>query len=96
MYSRIATPFAAGWLPIAIVSGLYARRAMDARVSRRALIAWVPAWAIGLAGRHFVFGEGIPVSFDIVAFLVNGTLLVGWRTLAAKVLLREASPNHSL
>jgi hypothetical protein len=42
------------------------------------------AWPIALALRAAT-GRGVPVSFDLVALLVNGALLVGWRAVVSRL-----------
>jgi hypothetical protein len=85
----VAAPFQVGWFVSALATGLYGARAGREGIVKRVLIAWLPAWAIGLAGRHFIFNEDIPVSFDIVALITNAVFLVTWRWLAAKFLIRR-------
>lgn len=85
----VAAPFQAGWIVAAFAAGLYGSRSGREGLVKRVLIAWLPAWAIGLAGRHFVFNEDIPISFDIVAFITNAIFLVVWRSIAARFLVRS-------
>lgn len=85
----VAAPFQVGWFVAALATGLYGARSGGEGIVKRVLIAWLPGWAIGLAGRHFVFNDDIPVSFDIVALLTNAVFLVAWRWLAARFLVRS-------
>lgn len=82
-------PFLIGWIVAAIIGGLYTS---DALLTPRRAISWtLPAWVfavvigIGLRATPLFTGGAAP-TFVIVTFLVGGTLLVGWRALAATVL----------
>ncbi len=77
---EVAAPFlialAAGWLalriwqrPLALVP---------------AVGLWVVTVALGLVLRRFVFDRGTAASFVIVATLVLGALLLGWRLVARR------------
>ena len=82
--ARAAVPFQIGWLAVNL---LFAkpRAASDARQVAR---LWVPAWAIGLVTRILLFDRGFAVTFAIVSLLVNGVLLMLWRSVLAPLVLR--------
>ena len=76
----VAAPFliglAAGWLvarawarPFEVVTGL---------------IIWPITVLVGMLLRHFVFDRGTALAFVIVATIVTGVFLVGWRIVAAR------------
>lgn len=78
---RVAAPFlialAVGWVvarawrrPTAIATGV---------------IVWVITVALGMVLRNLVFDRGTATSFVIVATLVTGALLLGWRAVASAV-----------
>jgi Protein of unknown function (DUF3054) len=74
---RVAAPFliglAAGWL---------VARAWNSPTSwSTGLVVWPVTVAAGLLLRRFVFDDGTALPFVIVATIVLGVLLVGWRTL---------------
>lgn len=50
-----------------------------------ALIIWPITVAVGMALRNLVFDRGTALPFVIVATLVIGLFLVGWRLVAARV-----------
>lgn len=75
----IAAPFV-----IALAVGWLLTRAWTAPMAMRTgLVLWVVTVALGMALRHWVFDRGTALSFVIVATLVLGTFLVGWRAVAA-------------
>ena len=81
-------PFLIGWTVAAIVGGLYTS---DALLTPRRAISWtVPAWLLAvvigmvLRASPLFTGSAAP-TFVIVTVVVGGTLLVGWRALAATV-----------
>lgn len=66
----------------------------------RAPLAWLrtglPVWAITLVGGmvlRALNGQGVAVSFVIVAAIVLLVLLVGWRALAGLVVRRRAAAH---
>ena len=81
-------PFLIGWTVAAVVGGLYTS---DALLTPRRAVSWtLPAWilalVIGMALRASpLFTGSAALTFVIVTFFVGGTLLVGWRALAAVV-----------
>jgi hypothetical protein len=81
---RAALPFQAGWLLINALLGKH----VSPTQSRQVLRLWVPAWALGLILRTLLFDRSLAATFAIVSLLVNGVLLMLWRSLLAPVLLR--------
>ena len=57
-----------------------------------AFIIWPVTVAVGMVLRNLVFDRGTALPFIIVATLVTGVFLVGWRMLAA-VAERRISPK---
>jgi hypothetical protein len=49
------------------------------------LMAWAPAWVIGLVLRSLVFGRAFAPAFAIVSFVTNAVLLLGWRLIASRL-----------
>jgi Protein of unknown function (DUF3054) len=84
---RAATPFQAGWLLAGLVPAFRESRSQHRRTG--VLRRWAPAWVIGLALRTLFFDRSFEVSFAIVAFIVNGGFLLLWRSVLARLLLRE-------
>lgn len=82
----VAAPFlialAVGW----IVAKAWARPMQV----EAAFIIWPVTVAVGLVLRNLVFDRGTALPFIIVATLVTGLFLVGWRMIAA----RAAHPNR--
>ncbi len=79
--------FLAGWLVVAPALGLYATASRSRRATAvRTLAAWVPAVVIvqGLRATAAVPG-GPALTFAVVATLVGGASLVGWRLLAGRL-----------
>jgi len=79
-----AAPFIIAWFVISPFLGAFGRQgsAVTTRpvpLLQRTAIAWIVAWAVALLLRRFVFEGDIPPAFIIVALLVNGVLLLGWR-----------------
>ena len=81
---RAAVPFQAGWLLVNLA--LNRSGTTDARQVAR---LWVPAWAIGLILRTLLFDRSLEVSFAIVALLMNGFLLLVWRSILAPLIVRR-------
>jgi hypothetical protein len=75
----VAAPFLGAWLVVALALGVYRSPSL-----RRVLVAWLVACPLALLLRA-LGGRGVPLSFDLVAFLFNGVLLVGWRATAARL-----------
>jgi hypothetical protein len=85
-------PFLIGWAIAAVVGGLYTS---DAVLTPRRAISWaLPAWVLavvvgmGLRATSLFTGSAAP-TFIIVTFVVGGTLVVGWRALAAAITQRR-------
>lgn len=76
----IAAPFlialAAGWL--------VARTWRSPFAVRTGAVVWAVTLVVGMVLRHWVFDRGTALSFMIVATLVLGTFLLGWRALARR------------
>jgi len=84
--AAISAPFLLGWVAVAAVAGLYEREAVAS--VRTAAIRTVPAAVlgigVGLALRATPwFRGGVAWTFVLVSVAVTGSLLVGWRLLAA-------------
>jgi hypothetical protein len=77
----VAAPFllalALGWLE--------ARAWRAPRALATGVIVWVVTVALGMVLRRFVFDRGTATSFIVVATLVTGALLLGWRLVATKL-----------
>ena len=78
--ASVAAPFlialAVGWI--------VARAWKHPKQIDTALIIWPITVAVGMALRNLVFDRGTALPFVIVATLVIGLLLVGWRLVAAR------------
>lgn len=90
-------PFYIGWLAAAVVGGLYAAptRTGLRRVALTTTGAWLAADVVGqLLRSTALFRGGAALTFAVVAFLVGGALLVGWRLAVAGVSsrLRSTAP----
>ena len=86
---RAAVPFQASWLAMTLV--LRGQPGIgEITRSRNVIRVWIPALVLGLAIRSLVFGRAFAPTFAIVAFLVNGALLVLWRCVLAPMLVRHA------
>lgn len=79
-----AWPFAAGGLVGWVL--VLAVRAVRARPSavRAGVLVWLPTVAVGMLLRA-VSGAGVQTSFVVVATIVLGVFLLGWRAAAALV-----------
>lgn len=85
----IAAPFL-----IALAVGWIAARAWTRPMDVvTAFVIWPITVAIGMVLRNLVFDRGTALPFIIVATLVTGVFLVGWRMLAA-VVERRISPRQ--
>ncbi len=62
--------------------------------SNRAIGMWLTTVVVGIVVRRTVFGRGIAPSFVIVATIVLGVLLLGWRFLMVRF-ARWAAPEHA-
>jgi hypothetical protein len=85
---RAAVPFQVSWLAMTLV--LRGQPGIgEITRSRNVIRVWIPALVLGLAIRSLVFGRAFAPTFAIVAFLVNGALLVLWRCVLAPMLMRR-------
>jgi hypothetical protein len=85
---RAAVPFQVSWLAMTLV--LRGQPGIgEITRSRNVIRDWIPALVLGLAIRSLVFGRAFAPTFAIVAFLVNGALLVLWRCVLAPMLMRR-------
>jgi hypothetical protein len=77
----VAAPFL-----IALVVGWIVARAWTRPMQvEAAFIIWPVTVVVGVVLRHFVFDRGTALPFIIVATIVTGVFLVGWRLVVAKV-----------
>jgi Protein of unknown function (DUF3054) len=84
----VAAPFL-----IALAVGWIAARAWERPMQvETAFVIWPITVALGMALRNLVFDRGTALPFIIVATVVTGVFLVGWRMLAA-VAERRISPK---
>lgn len=78
---EVAAPFLIG-----VVAGWAILRMWQSPLwSNRAIGMWLTTVVVGLALRRLVFDRGIAPSFVIVATIVLGVFLLGWRGLATKL-----------
>lgn len=88
-----AAPFLIAWFALAFLLDAFGLRGegttRPGALLLRSLPIWVAAWAVALILRHQVFGGGISLPFAIVALLFNGVLLLLWRLMAVRFLLRR-------
>jgi hypothetical protein len=79
----VAAPFL-----IALIAGWCIQQLWRNPVEVRAgIILWLITVTFGMVLRRSMFDRGIAVSFIVVAALVLGILLVGWRALASRWVL---------
>jgi hypothetical protein len=83
-----AYPFLAGWAIGYVTSGAWAR---PLRFWPTGIVVWILTVFIGMAirvatGQGDVDGNALPISFVIVATIVLGVFLLGWRGIARGVL----------
>jgi hypothetical protein len=89
---RVAAPFL-----IALVAGWIAARAWAKPMQvETAFIIWPITVALGMVLRNLVFDRGTALPFIIVATLVTGVFLVGWRMVVARVASRSLRPPDSV
>jgi hypothetical protein len=76
-----ATPFLVAWFAVAWPTGALDRAwsHLGIRSLRKVCLVWLAAWPIALMLRAVLQGRGIPLSFDLVALIVNALFLLGWR-----------------
>ena len=87
-----AYPFLAGWAIAYVTSGAWAR---PLRFWPTGTVVWILSVFVGLAirvatGQGDVDGNPLPISFVIVATIVLGVFLLGWRGIA-RLVLRAAT-----
>jgi hypothetical protein len=87
-----AYPFLAGWAIAYVTSGAWSR---PLAIWPTGVVAWILTVFVGMAirvatGQGVVDGNPLPISFVIVATIVLGVFLVGWRLLARLVLRARA------
>ena len=87
-----ASPFLAGWAIAYVTSGAWAR---PLRFWPTGVVAWILTVFVGMAirvatGQGVVDGNPLPISFVIVATIVLGVFLLGWRALARGVIRLRA------
>jgi Protein of unknown function (DUF3054) len=83
----VAAPFL-----IALVVGWLVARAWTRPMQvETAFIVWPVTVALGMVLRNLVFDRGTALPFIIVATLVLGVFLVGWRMVVAAVTARRAT-----
>jgi hypothetical protein len=84
---RTALPFQAGWLLGGAYLGAFdTGRPRESSRLPRVVLTWLPAWAMGLAGRSFIFGSSIAPIFAVITFVTNLLLMLAWRTVAVRLL----------
>jgi hypothetical protein len=86
----IAAPFLIG-LAVGWIASSSARRAPIA--IRTGVLVWVTTVGLGLVLRRTVWDRGTALSFVIVAALVLGVLLVGWRAMYVCAHRRRRLPS---
>ncbi|MFN8020659.1 MAG: DUF3054 domain-containing protein [Acidimicrobiales bacterium] len=84
--AKVAAPFL-----IALVVGWVAARAWRRpRALATGVTIWVCTVAVGMVLRHWVFDRGTAASFVIVATIVTGVFLLGWRAVVGFAARRSA------
>lgn len=83
-----AYPFLAGWAIGYVTSGAWAR---PLRFWPTGIVVWILTVFVGMAirvatGQGVVDGNPLPISFVVVATIVLGVFLLGWRAIARGVL----------
>lgn len=80
-------PFLIGWGVVSPIVGAYAAGAAETAKSSVPLVvrSWIPAAAVGLALRAFVFRGGAAPAFIIVMVISGIVSLGGWRALYFKL-----------
>jgi hypothetical protein len=82
-----------GWLVAFAVGGPSARGRFDGwRIRPAGLIVWGGTLGVGMLARVLA-GQGTAPSFILVAGLVLGLFLLGWRALAAVIVRRRTRPS---
>jgi hypothetical protein len=73
-----------------LAGGRWRRSANSAMDVRFGLCVWAVTVILGLLARRFLFARSTAASFVVVASIVLGLFLVGWRAVAAAVARRRA------
>ncbi len=89
-----AFPFATGFFAVAPLLGAYGLGAAGTSLRPRRLListalAWVVAWALGLFARAAIEGHTNDGAFPLVALIIPGVLLLGWRGVASLLFWRR-------
>ncbi len=88
VFAEVLAPFLIGWTVAALLGGLYTR---DAVLFPRRAVSWtLPAWVVAVAIAMALrstreFAGGTAWTFIAVTLVVGGTMVVGWRVLAAAI-----------
>ncbi len=87
-----AYPFLAGWAIAYVTSGAWSR---PLRFWPTGVVAWILTVFVGMAirvatGQGDVDGNPLPISFVIVATIVLGVFLLGWRAVVRGILRLRA------
>lgn len=90
-----AYPFLAGWAIAYVTSGGWSR---PMRFWPTGVVVWILTVFVGLAirvatGQGDVDGNPLPISFVIVATIVLGVFLLGWRGIA-RLVFRAVGRRH--
>lgn len=86
---EVATPFIFGWALVGLLAGTFVTDALATprEAAARAAVAWLGADVVGQGLRATsVFPGGFDPAFFLVSLFVAGALLVGWRTVASRLL----------
>jgi hypothetical protein len=87
-----AYPFLAGWAIAYVTSGAWSR---PLAFWPTGVVAWILTVLVGMlirvaSGQGVVDGNPLPISFVIVATVVLGVFLLGWRAIARLVVRRRS------
>lgn len=87
-FTRTVVPFAFAWVVVGAVSGGLAIETLRSlhRTYVRVPPAWVSAGVVAIVLRVSVFDRDFSPAFSIVAIIVMGGLIVGWRLVLAAML----------
>lgn len=96
-FARTVLPFLGAWLLVAVPAGLLNRSVNrdPAAAVKRVLLAWAPAWALGLALRSLIWDREVFTAFAIVSFLGMGLVLAAWRAAAAGVFKGDSDVSRA-
>jgi hypothetical protein len=88
-----AYPFLAGWAIAYVTSGAWAR---PLALWPTGGVAWILTIFVGMAirvtsGQGVVDGNPLPISFVIVATIVVGLFLMGWRAIVGPIVRRRTA-----